>query len=148
MNLLDDSPNLDMPTPDDGMKIYISGPMAGQKNLNRHAFYDAAGMLRDDGWIVINPHEFLQNLEANEEDAVSAHDRAVYLRKDLHELSDCDAVYMLDGWHLSTGATIEMIVALVLDLTVIFQTVGEYDLDWSLFNTHLRDVIAGSGVPK
>lgn len=38
------------------MKIYISGPMSGIRNMNYPAFEAAEQMLLDDGWDVVSPH--------------------------------------------------------------------------------------------
>lgn len=97
-------------------RIYISGPMSGYEDLNIPAFNRAAAFLRAQGWDAVNPGEFIQNTEAV--DQPSTLTRAEYLRKDIHELSTCDAIYLLKGWRRSVGANIELQVATFLNLEV------------------------------
>lgn len=131
--------------------VYVSGPMTGKPLLNRHAFMDAAAELRARGFNVINPHEFLQNINATQSDDPGPVARARYLRKDLHELTKADAVFLLEGWEESVGATCEVLVAGMIDVPVVFQKVpdnyiekrdmfGYYTFDFALVAKHIRDL--------
>lgn len=90
-------------------RIYISGPMTGMKNLNREAFAAAENLLREQGEIPINPHDFPE--QKSYED---------YLLFDLEVLAtSADAVALLPGWEQSPGAKKELQLALELELEII-----------------------------
>ena len=66
------------------------------------------------GWAVICPHKNTELFDGHCADDV-------WLRGDLAILSRCDAVYMLNGWENSEGATEEHRLAQKLGLTVMYQ---------------------------
>lgn len=41
-----------------------------------------------------------------------------FMRVDLKALVDCDAIYLLKGWHISKGARLERYIAYLLDIKV------------------------------
>ena len=85
--------------------IYISGPMTGLPNLNTGAFNDAEDKLRKAGWADIrNP----ARLAVNEYENLP---RSLYLRSDLRQLLDCQAILLLRGWEKSKGARLEALIA-------------------------------------
>ena len=85
--------------------IYISGPMTGLPNLNMEAFNDAENKLRKAGWADIrNP----ARLAVNEYENLP---RSLYLRSDLRQLLDCQAILLLRGWEKSKGARLEALIA-------------------------------------
>jgi len=85
--------------------IYISGPMTGLPNLNMGAFNEAERKLRKAGWSDIrNP----ARLAVNEYENLP---RSLYLRADLRQLLDCQAVLLLRGWQKSKGARLEVLIA-------------------------------------
>ena len=85
--------------------IYISGPMTGLPNLNMEAFNDAENKLRKAGWADIrNP----ARLAVNEYENLP---RSLYLRSDLRQLLDCQAILLLRGWEQSKGARLEALIA-------------------------------------
>ncbi len=92
------------------MKVYISGPITGMADLNRPAFHAATERLR--GWCEpVNPMEHTPyNTEWTWED---------YMRDDLNLLLKCDAIYMLNGWRGSRGATIEHDLAMNLGMVIM-----------------------------
>lgn len=85
--------------------IYLSGPMTGIPAFNFPAFHAEAARLRALGRTVFNPAE--SGLPASA--AWSEH-----MRADLRALLDCDHIHMLPGWSNSTGAWLELQVALAL----------------------------------
>ena len=99
------------------MRLYISGPMSGVKDLNLPAFAQVAKALRSHGHEAVSPGEFLQNTNADHGWTGPAA-RAQYLRKDVHELANCSAIYLMDGWQRSVGANIELHIARLLMLEV------------------------------
>lgn len=102
------------------MRLYISGPMSGLPKHNKPAFHHAEQMLKmtglpdkhQDDIIVVNPaaHDFPANTEWH-----------VCLRQDIHELVECNAIYMLRGWEASRGAQLEHHIAERLGMKIYFQ---------------------------
>jgi hypothetical protein len=91
--------------------LYVAGPMSGHPENNYPAFNEAARVLRDAGYGVINPAEF----------SVHGDVRVHYvdlIREDLRQMLDCHGVAILDGWWESVGARNEITVAGVLKMPV------------------------------
>ena len=93
------------------MKIYIAGPMTGIENFNRDEFYRAELDLVKLGHIVWNP--------AYHPDGFT---HAEYMQVCLPAVRFCDAVYMLNGWEQSVGATAEYVEAVSHNKTIFFQS--------------------------
>lgn len=83
-------------------RIYVSGPMTGLPRYNFAAFADATRRLIGAGFDVCNP---------GEKGVIDGWEWVDYLRYDLRELLDCDAVALLPGWERSRGASLEKYVA-------------------------------------
>lgn len=94
-------------------RIYLAGPMRGYLDHNRPAFNQWAGRLRAEGFSVINPAE----LDAK--DQTPKDNYTDYYRRDLPFLAQCDAVVVMPGWQQSTGATLEVTVARILEMPVL-----------------------------
>lgn len=93
------------------IRVYISGPISGIKDGNRPAFYRAAERLTDMGYMPINPHEIPPPACGTSwED---------YMRADIAELLECDAIHLLPGWESSRGAWLEHVIAEALSMPVI-----------------------------
>lgn len=91
-------------------RIYIAGPMTGLPDLNYPAFNALAADLRQQGYHVENPAE-------NPKPACGSW--AGYMRMAVRQLATCDFVVVLDGWHNSRGARIEVDLAVGLQMPVI-----------------------------
>lgn len=93
-------------------KIYISGKITGIEKEAFELFKAKEIELINRGNIVINP----MDLEHN-------HDRSWnnYMRECLKHLCDCDAIYMLPNYKDSRGANIELELAKVFELEIIFE---------------------------
>lgn len=105
------------------MKVYIAGPMSGIAEHNFPAFFRAeARLLRDDGWDR-DPNNRLEIVNPARINAHLPHglDWHVYLRNDIKQLADCDAIYLLRGWHDSRGATLEFEIARRLGMKIHFE---------------------------
>lgn len=94
-------------------RCYVCGPMTGLPEFNQHSFNRAAAMLREAGWFVYNPVEndaeagiALTGLDGSEE-----FDFKKAMQRDLWQVCDSDAVFVLPGWEESKGAGIETHVA-------------------------------------
>lgn len=93
-----------------GVKVYIAGPMTGIPNLNFPAFHEAARRLRAEGHLAVNPAE------------INADPSAGWLecmRADIRELVTCEAIFLLPGWELSRGATLERHIAERLGFAIL-----------------------------
>ena len=91
-------------------RIYISGPMSGLPELNFPAFRQAAAVLIERGWQVVNPAE-VQPIGGTEWEH--------YMRGDIRALCECDAVALLYGWEQSKGAHLEVHIAHRLGIKVM-----------------------------
>lgn len=80
------------------MKIYLSGPMTGLPDLNKPTFDFWEHQFTEQGHEVINPSK-LEDLEWAESVA-----------RDIILIRDCDAIFLMDGWHNSYGSVIEALV--------------------------------------
>lgn len=99
---------------DKKLKIYISGPMTGYKDLNFSAFIKMEEQIVNNFYfvLVVNPVKIAQKVKSkkyvpNYED---------YLREDLKYLIACDAVFLLPGWENSSGCEKEITVAKFLKI--------------------------------
>lgn len=97
-------------------RIYISGRMAGMKREEYVPLFGAAEAMVKDAlpdWEVFNPCQNSLPLDA----PVSEH-----MRRDLQELTRCQAIYMMDGWQFSAGCRTELMAAMAMGLEVYFQS--------------------------
>lgn len=122
-------------------KVYLAGPMSGIPEFNFPAFYRAAYLLKQQGWVVFNPAdkegETLSEASKISGDPVQAQKdgfnfRDVYLW-DVTKVIESDAIYMLPGWENSPGARGEHAVAVAMkrhypDYQIIYegQDSGQY----------------------
>jgi hypothetical protein len=95
-------------------KVYISGPITGYKNNNKESFTNAEYRLKQKGYEVINPLDVCASLPS---DTIYTE----YMRFDIRALTFCDSIYMLKGWKKSKGANIELTVAQVIGLKVLYE---------------------------
>lgn len=94
-------------------KIYISGQISGLTPEEYAALFQAAEKrLKEQGNDVINP---LNNGVAPGEPWRE------HMKADIRLLLECDAIYMLPNWELSTGATLERNIAQTLGLEVLYE---------------------------
>ena len=115
------------------MKIYISGPIAGQPDF-KQKFKEAEDKLRTLGWDVCNPCEVPAWPHQGEcpksyTGVVNGHTAACYLRGDLWELLQCDVLFMLPGWESSIGARLEHSVASHCGMTIYYSVHCEVPFD-------------------
>lgn len=93
------------------MKVYISGPITGLPYEEvEKAFSKAEASLKEQGHEVVNP----LNNGLPRESTWSEH-----MRADLKLLLDCDAIYMLNRWEYSKGASLEYDLAIDLGFKLI-----------------------------
>lgn len=94
-------------------KIYISSKISGIEDKAQQLFEDAEAYLREYlGFEVVNPMKIEHK-----------HDKSWtnYMKADIREMMDCDAIYMLKNWTDSKGAEIERRIALDLGMKIIYE---------------------------
>lgn len=96
-------------------RVYISGPITNRPRVAVEGAFARAQLLWEaKGFTVVNP---LHNgLEADA-------DWRRHMAVDLHNLMTCDTLYMLDGWHESEGAAIELTFALARNVRIYFESI-------------------------
>jgi hypothetical protein len=91
-------------------RLYLAGPMSGYPKHNFPLFNRVAARLRDMGYHVFNP--------AENKDGGQIRPRSFYMRLDIPALIESEAVVVLPGWEHSRGASLEVWLALDLDIPV------------------------------
>lgn len=88
---------------------YISGKITGEPNLGKHKFEAAECLLKNEGYIPINPHKLPHD-----------HDKrwVSYMKVCLTTITVSDCVFVMDCWSKSRGACVEVLIAVVLDIPV------------------------------
>ncbi|HHQ5930740.1 TPA: DUF4406 domain-containing protein [Enterobacter hormaechei subsp. hoffmannii] len=90
--------------------VFIAGPMTGYHNFNRDEFNAEARILEERSFTVLNPAILPDGLQHEQ-----------YLQITLSMLEQADAVFLLNGWEKSTGATREFDRACELGLLFLYQ---------------------------
>lgn len=91
------------------MRLYIAGPMTGFHDFNYPAFRAAETALRAAGYDVENP---VDNDDGKE------HPWNWFMKAALAQVIVCQGIAVLDGWHNSKGAWLEVTVAKALSMQV------------------------------
>lgn len=91
---------------------YISGKITGAEKKNKPKFQAAEKLLRKLGYKTINPHSLCSDIHPD------AH-WTTFMKRCLSALPSADVVVVLDDWHLSKGAQIEVEMAGNLGMTVL-----------------------------
>lgn len=95
------------------MKIYISGKISGTDlTKTRKRFAAVAKATKRLGYEPVNP---LEN-GLSEHDSWEAH-----MLKDIIDLLQCNAIYMLQGWEDSKGACIEHYIATKIGMPIMYE---------------------------
>ena len=95
------------------MKIYISGKISGTDLTETHKRFAAvAKAMKRIGVEPVNP---LEN-GLSEHDSWEAH-----MLKDIVDLLQCKAIYMLQGWQDSKGARIEHYIATEIGIHIMYE---------------------------
>ena len=94
-------------------KIYISGPITGTTDYMER-FEKAENYLKSKGYSVVNPAKV--NAQMPEDTTYEE-----YMKMSFTMLDMCQCIYMLEGWHKSTGANRELGYAMAKDMTIIHE---------------------------
>jgi len=91
--------------------IYIAGKITGIEKQAKVIFDKVEEKLKKMGYNVINP------MKLNHD-----HDKshASYMRVCIKALCECDEIYMINNWRDSVGAMTEHLVAISLNLEIIY----------------------------
>ena len=104
------------------MKIYVAGPMRGQPNSNKEAFYKAARRLEACGmYEVYNPARWDDEQGITEDDLEDTNVLREIVSTDIHMLLCCEGIYMLRGWEHSVGARAEHSLAQFMRLHIQYE---------------------------
>ena len=113
---------------------YLSGPMRGQPNHGHDTFCDVEQALADDleasdipYYTIINP--------AKNFDGDKMLDVATYMKLDLQQVLESDALVLLPGWEKSEGARLEVDVALMTGKKFYRAFYIEFDESWVFSET-------------
>nr|DAV39313.1 MAG TPA: deoxyribosyltransferase [Caudoviricetes sp.] len=103
-------------THQEGLSIYISGPITGLKEEDaRAAFEKAEKLLETEYERVVNPMRF----ESAYQSTNLTYDEIMDI--DIRLLKMCKAIYMLKNWEGSKGACMERLTALQLGMKIIYE---------------------------
>lgn len=94
-------------------KIYISGPITGTTDYMER-FEKAESYLKSKGYSVVNPAKV--NAQMPEDTSYEE-----YMKMSFTMLDMCQYIYMLEGWHKSTGANRELGYAMAKDMTIMYE---------------------------
>lgn len=108
-----------------GNRWYISGPMRGYDGYNRYQFNRWTGILKDCGYDPVNPFTIGDTYGTPQDIDNSPELLDKVLEDELRVLSECDAIFLLDGWENSEGARKELECALNNGLKVVQQSTWE-----------------------
>ena len=95
------------------MKIYISGKISGTNLTETRARFAAASKaMKRLGYEPVNPFE----------NGLTEHDTwEAHIAKDIADLLQCKAIYMLQSWQDSKGARIERYIATEIGLSITYE---------------------------
>lgn len=104
-------------------RIYVAGPMRGYHNYNFAEFDYASTALMMGGWDVVSPADIDREVGfvTEVDGVVEITDKfsiEAALRRDLREITSCDAIALLAGWEDSAGTAVELATARALGLDV------------------------------
>lgn len=110
--------NILLPSPPDGHKVFISGPMTGYKYHNYHYFNVIENFLHRAGYKCVNPAKIGEKYNPDEVD------KNKQLYKEMEEEiqaaeKTCDIILLLPGWENSKGVRLELKTALELDMKIV-----------------------------
>lgn len=97
------------------MRIYIAGSITNNLNYEKE-FKEVGEKLTKAGHVVLNP---VKNV---------GFDYQSYIDMGLAELSQCDAIYLLEGWEKSEGASLERLYAKTVRMKIYYEGYGNEGL--------------------
>lgn len=104
--------------------VYISGGMSGIKDLNRGEFKKASDLLKSMEIAHVNPIDVGESIEKSISEHTKEEQYSFFMKADIIELMKCNAIYLLNGWEKSKGATMEKTIADFFKMEIINE--GDY----------------------
>jgi nucleoside 2-deoxyribosyltransferase len=101
-------------------RIYLSGPITGMPDQNKHAFREAQLFYENLGFEVDNPHEIgaaLLAIDITEQGTIPA--EKDYMASDIMFLSKCNLMAVLPGFERSLGASFEIAFASAYGIPIV-----------------------------
>ena len=92
-------------------RIYIAGPMSGKYMNNHDAFFAADRLLKDHGWLTVNPADMDLREGIDPAQPLTEYDYEDAASRDIVALQTCQAIYLMAGWQHSKGACWERALA-------------------------------------
>lgn len=131
-----------------GLRVYIAGPMRGISLFNFPAFDKARAFLLKHGHTVISPADMDRENgfdpwalpKDHDWDNLEGFDLRAIIARDLEAIQKSDAIFMLEGWQDSQGATVEKAVAEWLGLYVFYEFKGMNQTDAAIEPTPAKAV--------
>lgn len=102
--------------------IYVAGPMSGHPNLNWDRFDRIADQLETEGWYVVNPAALDREAGVDPNREMGMYDYTACALRDVEALLKCDAIYLMDGWQHSRGASWERALAMHHNIRRFYET--------------------------
>lgn len=100
--------------------VYISEPITGVENWQDNFLAAEKELMELTGsFFIVNPATLAKNLEDFFAKIEKTPDYTDYMRKDIKELSSCNAICMLPGWKRSKGARLEYRIAKILNMRIL-----------------------------
>jgi len=101
--------------------IYIAGPMSGITNLNWEAFDTKELQLTNEGWTCINPARLDREAGIDPARVMGDYDYTACALRDVEALLKCDAIYLMNNWQHSRGASWERALAVHHDIRRFYE---------------------------
>ena len=92
-------------------RIYIAGPMSGKYMNNHDAFFAADRLLKEHGWLTVNPADMDLREGIDPAQPLTEYDYEDAASRDIVALQTCQAIYLMAGWQHSKGACWERALA-------------------------------------
>ncbi len=92
-------------------RIYIAGPMSGYESLNWAAFDHREETLNNEGWDCVNPARLDREAGIDPTAELGDYDYTAAALRDVEALLSCQAIYLMNNWQLSRGASWERALA-------------------------------------
>ena len=106
-------------SPDNGIVIYLAGPMSGVPDFNYPAFAAYTDRYRREGFTVVSPAE----LDGGD----TSQPYETYMRRDIEAILDnqVERIYLMPGWGRSRGAKFERSLGEILNLSIYDAETGQ-----------------------
>lgn len=101
------------------VKVYVSGKMRGVKDYNRVNFAKWTRKLNEEGYEAVNPFKVGDKFGSPEDIEKDQELYAKVFEADMKALAECDAIFMMNGWTTSSGATSELLYAIEHNMIIM-----------------------------